>query len=58
MSKASPRYLPGIMEDLESDPERLLGCSSQRLSIFEEIRPQGYSRAQKGTGPRLRDISR
>jgi hypothetical protein len=44
---ATPRY----QEDLESGLERLLECSSQRLSKLEEIRPRGYLRAQKGTGP-------
>jgi hypothetical protein len=38
-------------QDLESGLERLLECSSQRLSKLEEIRPREYSRAQKGTGP-------
>jgi hypothetical protein len=49
--KASSRCLSDIREDLESGLERLLECSSQRLSKLEEIRPRGYSRAQKGTGP-------
>ena len=40
-----------MKEDLESRLDRLLECSSQRLSKLEEIRPRGYSRAQKGTGP-------
>ncbi len=51
VSKASSRCLPDMREDLESGLERLLECSSQRLSKLEEIRPRGYSRAQKGTGP-------
>jgi hypothetical protein len=49
--KASSRYLLDISVDLKSGLERLLECSSQRLSKLEEIRPRGYSRAQKGTGP-------
>jgi len=51
VSKTSIKCLPDIREDLESGLERLLECSSQKLSKLEDIRPRGYSRAQKGTGP-------
>jgi DNA-binding transcriptional regulator YiaG len=56
--KASSRYLSDIREDLESGLERLLECSSQRLSKLEEMTPRDIRELRKALGllPRYLEI--
>jgi hypothetical protein len=41
---------PDVREDLESGLERLLECSSQRLSKLEETRPGDIRELRKALG--------
>jgi hypothetical protein len=54
VSKSSIKCLPDIREDLESRLERLLECSSQRLSKLEEMTPRDIRELRKALGLILR----
>jgi hypothetical protein len=45
--KTSSKCLPDIRENLESDLERLLECSSQRLSKLEEMIPGVFESSER-----------